>query len=418
MNKRVLICTVQPPPTCGVQAIRYGKLLEPLKKQGWDLHFLGPHPKLMSVLPLTPFDPGPRGHYIEEMPLVNRAAVRRRQTRGLRRLYWFTLQAMAKIGESIGLGSDYETQVQTAMKNKGSAILTESKYDLVAGIQPAFFALRVGKELSQSFELPFLAIYDDPYGARTLEGFIPAEPEEQSDVINSASRIVFASSLTRENYINSFPFCANKSHGISDCFTSINCEKNRTTENDIKLTHLGDIGPWRPIDTLVDALLGLNCKIGRQVTFSQFGYLYPSAKKLIRKDKKLRKIFNIFQGVSYLKSHQIARSSDILVVIVGPRHFDNVPSKLFEYLSAHKPILLLSPPNNPSRKVIQSLGVGLWCNVNSVHDIQTKLEKLISTKDHYQDAYVKNRQELYRYEVNEVAKRWANIFNQAIESQT
>jgi glycosyltransferase involved in cell wall biosynthesis len=54
-----------------------------------------------------------------------------------------------------------------------------------------------------------------------------------------------------------------------------------------------------------------------------------------------------------------------------------VPGKTYEYMRAHKPVLVLSTANGETRKLLEQAGVGIWADPENVSDIAGKLIHLL-----------------------------------------
>jgi glycosyltransferase involved in cell wall biosynthesis len=111
-------------------------------------------------------------------------------------------------------------------------------------------------------------------------------------------------------------------------------------------------------------------------------------------------------AVSHAESHTVAASADLILVIIGPRHADNQPSKFFEYLCHSKPILALGPNGNPIQAILAKLPIGIYCDISDADSIENGIHKLANN---YED-YVKNF-EIYHdqiaiYSASRVAEHW------------
>ena len=421
--KRILILTCQPPPAQGVQSIRYAKLSAPLKELGWEVHFLGPDPNEISVrlLPRSLFMEPFIGHYIQGLNLRHLASVRRRQTKGMKNLLWVIVQVLAVVGLKLKILDDHESKAEYHIFSKMDQDVDRLKFDLIAGIQPNFFYLSAASDLAKKYDVPFVAIFDDPYGHRSIDGFTPAKKKNQAEILNHASQVVFASHLTMIRYQQLFHLSDSKVSYISDSFIATQGNDNFVEEallernvNEVLITHLGDLSEWRPIEPLIAAIRNINAVGKTRVSFDNFGYMYSNAKAEIKNDPDLNCCVNISSSLSYVESHKMALYTDCLLVVVGPRHVDNVPSKLYEYLSAKKPILLLSPPQNPARELIESLAIGVWADVSSRESILEALEVVILKIADFERQYKVNRDRVDKFEASRVAEIWSEKFGKAI----
>jgi hypothetical protein len=126
----------------------------------------------------------------------------------------------------------------------------------------------------------------------------------------------------------------------------------------------------------------------------------------------------IHPAISYNASHSIAEEVDILMVVIGERHVDNQPSKFFDYLGHKKPILAVGPQGNPIQIIIESLGIGIFCDVRDPKSIQRGILGLSSHYNQFTQAYLNHDMEISKYSAPAVAKRWIEILDEVyIKSQ-
>jgi hypothetical protein len=164
---------------------------------------------------------------------------------------------------------------------------------------------------------------------------------------------------------------------------------------------------WRPVGTLLEAIQNFPNLIYIDI----FGYLYPEAQKQIQKNKLLSNQIHLNKPVCYKESHKIAHHADALLVIIGPRHLDNQPSKFFEYLGHRKPMLVLGPPGNPIEKIINNLGIGIYCDILNRDSIIDGINKISNQYSQFVSAYDTNNDKVKMYSADQVAQHWADCLN-------
>jgi glycosyltransferase involved in cell wall biosynthesis len=115
--------------------------------------------------------------------------------------------------------------------------------------------------------------------------------------------------------------------------------------------------------------------------------------------------------VSHHESHVIAERADLVFVMIGRRHRDNQPSKFFEYLGHHKPVLVVGPMGNPIQKIVEDLAIGIYADVDHPDSIETALSKLIDHYGQYVKAFEINKTGVEAYSAKNVAGRWAETLD-------
>lgn len=121
--------------------------------------------------------------------------------------------------------------------------------------------------------------------------------------------------------------------------------------------------------------------------------------------------------VSYSESHWLAEDADLQLVVIGPRHHDNYPSKFFEYLGHRKPILVLGPLQNPLKKIVDSLQIGLYVDGKDSQSIGSALETIQLDYSSLQQAYHNHAPAIEAYSAHRVAARMAAILDSALARQ-
>jgi glycosyltransferase involved in cell wall biosynthesis len=297
----------------------------------------------------------------------------------------------------------------------------QCKYDLIAGKSPDFFILETVAKISEGLGKPLVAMVVDPYGKRDGAEFYPYEAEKQKNILNQSCGAMFMSPLTRDRYVRAGLVSASKAHAFTDSYPSSDyyyqpgrsrlaasrAGDSAHRPNRLQLAHLGMIPEWRPIDTMLAAIEAL----AEPISLDVFGYVYPEAQKQIADSSKLRQQIHCHTPVSYDESHFVAEDCDLLLVVIGPRHLDNQPSKFFEYLGHHKPMLVLGPLGNPIETIVQELGIGLYCDILNQASITEGLLQLARDYDHYVRSYHKQRQGIEAYSAEQVAKHWCQYLD-------
>lgn len=424
--RKALVISSQPPGSNGVQALKYRKVHQHLLGEGWEVHYCGPDPALDAVITEAIPDLQPYVHYSQ---VVGRARVyscrkHRHKRHGAAYLFYSALQAVALGGEKL-FRSDPHSRQADSIRAMSTSLDKEHGFDLIAGIAPPFTMLELAYQIAGSLKKPYVALFDDPHGYRSTEGFQPADAERQAAVIAGSRAVVFASPLTREYYqryglvVESAP-----SYWISDCFTKAVLPKEAPAEADgegaglpalLRLVHLGNLGPWRPIGPFLEAV-ATYVRSGRQppLHLGFYGSVYPEAEREVHGSSVLRRHVAIHPSVGYCASHRVAANADILVIAIGPRHRDNLPSKFFDYLPHRKPLLVIGPPGNPLQGLVEELQIGVYVDGQRAEAIYDAICRLAHPDEGYKRGYERSKEAIERFSSAAVAEGWAAILNDAL----
>ncbi|MEA5441260.1 hypothetical protein [Cyanobium gracile] len=428
---RALILSLQPPGGGGVQARRYAKLLPHLPAAGWEFHVVGPDPRLDAITP-EPF-PGQERfcHYSQRVSRSHRCAIRKNRRRAGNPLHlWFGLrQLIHQRLERLG-GHDPQTHALEGLRGTALETAAAIPFDVVAGICPDFRVLEVARDVASQLGKPFIAIYDDPCGHREKGDFHPAHPERQRAVLTAATGAVFASPLTLQRYREQGLLGATPARFLPDCFEvdtfpppaarrslPVPGEPTVAAGTPLTLFHPGNLGPWRPIEPLLEAVRRWQREGLGELRILLYGYLYKAATTAIRSDPSLSTSIRVHAAVSNERSHQLAEQADALLVLIGPRHTDNLPSKFFEYLPHATPVLVAGPSGNPLEAILNDLHKGLYCDIESSEAIFEAFVTLQRQAGSYRDHQRHNPDAIDAYAAPRVARSWAAAFDGFLASR-
>lgn len=422
---RALILSLQPPGGGGVQARRYAKLLPHLPGAGWEFHVVGPDPRLDAVTPEPIDGQDCFCHYSRQVSRSHRCAIRKNRRRAGTPLHlWFGLrQLIHQRLERLG-GHDPQTHALEGLRTTALETAAAIRFDLVAGICPDFRVLEVARAVADELGKPFVAIYDDPYGHREKGLFHPAQPERQRAVLAAAAGAVFASPLTLTRYRDQGLLGSTPARFLPDCFEVGETPPSAARTGPpapgvpigaagapLTLFHPGNLGPWRPIEPLLEAVRRWHGEGRGDLRILLYGYLYEAARTAIRCDPTLRTSIRVQAAVSNKHSHQLAEAADAVLVLIGPRHTDNLPSKFFEYLPHATPVLVAGPAGNPLQSIVEDLDKGIYCDIESSGAIFDALVALQRHGGSYRDHQRHNPDAIGAYAANRVARNWGAAFD-------
>lgn len=424
--KRVLLVMAQPPGSSGVQGLIYNKILPYLEGHGWEFHFAGPSPEFSSVLCEQLAYPGERLHYTTKVSLSRQFSVRKnRRERGSFVYYLYGVcQLLFRSIEHL-FGHDSNDYLIKGLQQQIISADRRWNYDLIAGKSPDFRILDAVGSLVQEMNKPFVAMVVDPHGHRDATGFHPADPERQTELLAQCCGAMFMSPLTRERYIQTGMISEVKAYAFTDSYPIdaslyIAGRSVLTGEPDqclvparqLRIAHLGMLPPWRPVETLCEAVRAyITDSPSVAMEFNFFGYVYPQALEMMQCDPLLRTCFRSYPAVDYRQSHWVAEDADLQLVVIGPRHVDNQPSKFFEYLGHEKPVLVIGPPGNPIELLVKHLGIGIYSDVGSMEAILSALRALTTGLETFRHAYRIRHEEIKQYSAPRVAEQWCRILD-------
>jgi hypothetical protein len=303
-------------------------------------------------------------------------------------------------------------------------------FDLIAGKSPDFSMLDAVARVAEQLHKPLVAMIVDPHGKRNGLEFFPYDRDRQEQVLTQAIGAMFMSPLTRERYVQSQLVATSKAYAFTDCYPTSagyylsgrSCLPSRPSSSSLpdnnkpilRVVHIGMLPEWRPIETLFEAIRSAP----PSVLIDFFGYVYPAARQLMKSDSQLSEVMRCCrQSLTLSECHFLAEDCDILLVVIGPRHLDNQPSKFFEFLGHRKPLLILGPLGNPIEEIINSLGIGVYCDILNPDSIINGFKEISNHYGQFVSAYDINNDKIEVYSAEEVAQHWADCLNKMIAAK-
>jgi glycosyltransferase involved in cell wall biosynthesis len=433
MVKRALLVMIQPPGCSGVQALIYNKLLPFLEGSDWELHFAGPVPELVSVLTEKLNYPKERLHYTEHISASTRFSIRKNRfpKSSFPYVFYGFLQLVARWLEAV-TGHDVDAFLLAGLETAIRQAEQRWTFDLIAGKSPDFKVLALVSDITRDMRKPFLALIDDPHGARDEFGFYPTEPDLQKRIFDQSCGALFMSPLTMHRYVDAGLVAPEKTVNLTDSYPemadlySVNrselARRQRSAEVQppLRMLYLGMLPEWRPIEPFLDALIRLQQSNDSFVPLQLdiYGYVYSAARQRIQEHPFLSKMIMIHPMVSYCHSHWLAEDADLQLVVIGPRHHDNYPSKFFEYLGHHKPVLVLGPLQNPLKEVVDHLGIGMYVDGRDTQSIMEALAGIPTHYDTLKQAYQIHADAIEAYSAHRVAAGICKVFDDALARET
>jgi hypothetical protein len=125
----------------------------------------------------------------------------------------------------------------------------------------------------------------------------------------------------------------------------------------------------------------------------------------------------VHAAVSNERSHQLAEAADAVLVLIGPRHTDNLPSKFFEYLPHATPVLVAGPAGNPLQAILEDLHKGFYCDIESSTAIFDALVALQRQAGAERDHHHHNPDAISAFAAPRVARAWGAAFDRFLAAR-
>lgn len=250
-----------------------------------------------------------------------------------------------------------------------------------------------GKKLVLNFSDPWVLNAYYPFDRKSLRGRIDSLLERV--VISKADRIVFATQSMQFDYKKEYQdesskFCTILNGYDPDEFKEIPSYKKGEK---FILTYSGSLQYFRSPEPFLKALEGLIDKYPGILSNLLIRFVGKIDDDNLRyfESFKYKTTLHLTGQVSYKESLKYVLQSDACLVITGNRYFTEMTGKVFEYIAAQKPILVISRDSQVA-ELVKNLKVGIVVRPNDIQSIQTAILKLM--KESSAQSYYKDKERL------------------------
>jgi hypothetical protein len=238
----------------------------------------------------------------------------------------------------------------------------------------------LGLKLKEEFNLPLIADFRDPWitghsSPPRLTKFL-----EQS-VFDRADQIIANAPNALKSLQVAFPHLSHKMSAITNGFDLEETAPSPTTSGPIQILHTGELYAGRNPTPFLAALRAAEQSAPHlrwQVTF-----VGRATESSIDTQNCTSPVIVEIQ-IPYLAAKEKMRSADILLLLDSPRRLIGVPAKLYEYIGANRPLLVLAEPDSDTAQVARQCGVphqiASPTNIPEIHQALLKLAASIQTQ--------------------------------------
>ena len=381
-KKRILFIGYYLPPLGGAHSSRLRNFINYLDKFGWKVDVL-------TILPSPHFpryDKAPDSLFRESVRVF-------RTSHGLlNKIYYNVVQPVDEkkrheftSGSKVTAGGFFSRflkilgPIATAVMVPDSTIewypfgvyqglkLTEKyKYDLlISSALPAtchFIAYTIKKRRG----IPWIADYGDPwvfnpaFNPKRIKFSIEYKIEQ--NILRAADAIIVTAEETKKNYFKNYPALSEEKVTVIpmgadyDLFKKMSVEKSEK----FRILYAGTIYGTQNLGPFLDAvkLLYEQGMLDEEIEILFIGNIMDENMKLIE-SKQLRDKLQLLGHLPHDKIPPLLMEADTLLLF-GAQGGLQVPSKLFEYIAARRPILCIKgSEKDPSLRILQGLNRGV-----------------------------------------------------------
>jgi glycosyltransferase involved in cell wall biosynthesis len=181
-------------------------------------------------------------------------------------------------------------------------------------------------------------------------------------------------------------------------------------ENSFKVIHFGALGIANGVQTIIESAKLLKDNNNIEFVFIGGGATEDKIIKLC-KHYRLENV-NFLGRFPMIKTSEIVNLCDISVVsfLDLPILYTNSPNKLFDSLSAGKPIIVNSA--GWTKELIEKHNCGFYVNPNNPLELVNKINYLIEDKEKFNEMSFNSRKLAKKYDKSILSEKFANIIEQ------
>ena len=244
---------------------------------------------------------------------------------------------------------------------KGSKLLSGGNFDFIYASSPTPTALMIASRLSRKWKVPWVAEYRDPWADPAHYDFPEwrrkLEKRLEKKILKNVSGIVTISDPLAEEFRSKFqkPAITSMNGFASEDIQDLKRQAVKTS--DLEIVYTGAIHyEIVHLEPLFEAIskLGENAKKVRLNFYTRY-----IERALEIADKFGVEAQVIHKGlIPYLNALEIQRNADVLLFL-NPHKYGIITTKIYEYISALRPVLAVGDKNTTAGKFIQGLDIGL-----------------------------------------------------------
>lgn len=263
-------------------------------------------------------------------------------------------------------------------------VLQQHRPDAILTSGPPHSTHLLGLKLKEEFNLPLIADFRDPWvtGHSSPPKF--AKFLEQA-VFNSADHIIANAPNALKSLQAAYPKLSHKMSAITNGFDVEESAPPTITRSPIKILHTGELYAGRnpaPFLTALRAAEQSASHLRWHVTF------VGRATESSIDTQRCASPITIENQIPYVAAKERMRRAHILLLLDSPHRHIGVPAKLYEYIGANRPLLVLAEPNSDTAQVARQSGaihqIVSPTNISEIHQALLKLATSINTQSQNQ----------------------------------
>lgn len=266
---------------------------------------------------------------------------------------------------------------------KGRKEFMKEKYDIIIATGSPWTGFIAGVLLKKSLSLPLCLDFRDPWVSNPkmdeysrLARFLAKRIEKYA--VTNADCIIANTSRLKDDFLKRYPdVCRDKRVDIiTNGFEKYLPIDKRQKKGALTIAHTGELYFSRnplPLLKAVDNLIKKDLILADEISLQFVGGMQTEDNKMndLLNSTALKKVVHIVERVPYNEVSYYIENADMLLLI-QPELPLQIPRKLYEYMSARKPIFCITEPGSSTAKIVRDNKLGKTCD-NTVGQIEENL---------------------------------------------
>ena len=266
-------------------------------------------------------------------------------------------------------------------RKKIMEILREEQIETLITTGPPHSLHLIGLEVKQQTAVRWIADFRDPwtsigYHRKLKLGSVAQKKHKrlESQVLNSADKIITTSRMTRDEFrrITTKPITV-----ITNGYESGASMESATLDQRFTLSYIGSLlsgrnptNLWKAISELIDE----NPDLGKHLDVKIVGLISEDVLESIYQ-YGLKDHTTIIPYVGHKEAQAYQRASQVLLLLEIDRAECKgiIPGKLFEYMSAKRPILAIGPEDWEAGHMVEKTRSGVYFNYEAAETLKMQI---------------------------------------------
>ena len=292
--------------------------------------------------------------------------------------------------------------------------ISRNPIDVLITTGPPHSLHLIGMQLQKELGIRWIADFRDPWttihyhkSLRLNKASARKHKEMESSVLKAADTIVVTSPTTKKE----FEALTNVPIEVVTNGYDVSSNVEITLDSKFSISHIGSLLSERNPEILWEVLSDIskeNPSFKKELHLKFAGAVSEEVKRSLQKNGLLE-ISEFYGYVSHSEAMILQRQSQILLLV----EIDSaetraiIPGKLFEYLSAERPIIALGPKKSDIESVILETNSGYFFNYDEVDILKSQI--LHYYKDYNNNSLKVSSKEINKYSRRELTRQMARI---------